>query len=145
MTNATITSIRDRKYPEKYIANGCNVFVKSNVNDIVDAWFSENKIWELEFKCKAWTKLKNAANKLNIAAIRTVYGFNCDITYSQYAGCSSCPCSPGFRVRKFTGGHRRVNCDVWMNIQADASALVEMLTKCSEMLKKEIELNTAVA
>ena len=145
MTNATITKTIDRRYPEKYIANGCNVFVKSNVSDLVDSWFRENKIWGLQFKCKTWNKVKKAANKLNIAAIRTQFGFNCDITYSEYAGCSSCPCSPGFRVRKFVGGHRRVNCDVWMSIQADVSELVEMLPKYSEMLKKEIELNTAVA
>jgi hypothetical protein len=98
--------------------------------------------WDLDFKCKAWSKLKNAANKLNIAAIRSIVGFNCDITFSTYAGCSTCPCSPGFRVRKCVGGNHRVNCDVWMNIEVDASELVAMLPKYTEMLKKEIELNS---
>lgn len=142
---ATVTNTRDRKYPDKYIRNGFNVFVKSNVTDIVDDWFHENNVWDLDFKCKAWNKLKNAANKLNIAAIRSVVGFNCDITFSTYAGCSTCPCSPGFRVRKCVGGNHRVNCDVWMDIEVDASELVAMLPKYTEMLKKEIEAHDELA
>ena len=138
---ATTTNTRDRKYPDRFIRNGFNVFVKSNVTDIVDDWFHENKVWDLDFKCKTWNKLKNAANKLNIAAIRTVVGFNCDITFSTYAGCSMCPCSPGFRVRNYTGDHR-TNCDVWMSVEVDASEIVAMLPKYTEMLKKEIELNS---
>ena len=139
---ATITSTRNRAHTDRYIPNGFNVFVNSNVTSIIDDWFHENEVWDLDFKCKAWNKLKNAANKLNIAAMRSVFGFNCDITYSVYAGCSSCPCSPGFRVRKCVGGNHRVNCDVWMDIEVDASEIVAMLPKYTEMLKKEIELNS---
>lgn len=139
---AIITSTRNRAYPDRYIPNGFNVYVKSNASSLIDDWFHENEVWDLDFKCKAWSKLKKAANKLNIAAIRTVVGFNCDITYSVYAGCSSCPCSPGFRVRKCTGGNVRVNNDVWMDIEVDTSELVAMLSKYTEMLKKEIELNS---
>lgn len=139
---ATITSTRNRTYPNRYIPNGFNVYVKSNVSNLIDDWFHENEVWSLDFKCKAWNKLKNAANKLNIAAIRSVVGFNCDITYSVYAGCSSCPCSPGFRIRKCIGGSAHINRDVYMDIEVDTSEIEAMLPKYTEMLKKEIELNS---
>jgi hypothetical protein len=138
---ATITKLIDRKYPDKYIRDGFNIFAKSNVSSIVDDWFHENKVWDIDFKCKTWTKLKTAANKLNIAAIRSVVDCDCDITFSVYAGCSSCPCSPGFRVRKCVGGNVRLNSDVWMDIEVDASTVVAMLPKYTEMLQKEIELH----
>lgn len=144
---ATVTNNRIRNYREKNIYRGFNVFVESNATKIADDWFTENEIYNLDFKCKAWNKLKNAVNKLNIAAIRTVVGFNCDVTYSVYAGCSMCPCSPGFRVRKCTDdtAQQFFNHDVWMNIEVDASKIIESLPKYTEMLKKEIELEDQLA
>lgn len=138
---AVITQSRFRHYKDRYIHAGFNVFVKSNATAVVDNWFNDNAIWNLDFKCKAWNKLKNAANKLNIAAIRDVVGVNCDVTYSVYTGCSMCPCSPGFRVRKCVDDTTKayINCDVWMDIEVDVSTITAMLPECTEMMRKEIE------
>jgi len=83
------------------------------------------------------------SNKLDIAAMRTVFGPTPDIRYSIYAGCSMCPCSPGFQVRKAFGETLReyANSDVWAKVTVDVSELEAMLPKFKDMLAAEIKAN----
>jgi len=138
----TIRKSLRRSFGERFITKGFNVFVTSNATEFIDNWFNENEIWKLSVKSKAWAKLTRACNKLNINAMRTVFGDDCNIVFSHYAGCSMCPCSPGFRVRKCTTDKNRelFNTDVWMDIEVDLAPLVALLDKCDEMLKAEREL-----
>ena len=136
---ATITESRRRPFGDRFINRGFNVFVESSASKLIDKWFYDNEIFKLGFKSKAWSKLKRSAIKLEIKAMRELFGDDCDITYSVYAGCS-CPCSPGFRVRKCEGKRNveHFNNDVWMNIKGDVSSIKALFPKCSELLKKEI-------
>lgn len=144
--NATVTNNRPRNYPERFIYGGCNVYVKSKANDVVDDWFHNNSVFNLDFKCKTWTKLKSAANKLNIEALRTIFGNECDVTYSHTAGCS-CGCSPGFKVRKLTSEHIPTynNRDVWVTLDVDVTKLESDLKSFDTMLEREIAANNELA
>ena len=136
---ATITQTSHR-FHERYINRGFNVFTNSNASDLADSWFSEKEIYSLDFKCKAWSKLKRAVTRLEIKTMRKLFGDDCKILYSLYTGCSMCPCSPGYRVRKCEGEHNRdhFNHDVWVNIEVDTSPLEALLPVCEKMLKEEI-------
>ncbi len=129
-------SIR-RNYNERLISRGFNVFVTSNATQFVDDWFEKNKLWELDIKSKAWMKMSRACSKLNIVAMRSVFGDDNNIVFSHYTGCSSCPCSPGYRVRKCVSDVNRdyFNHDVWMDIEVDIAPLRTLSATCDEMLE----------
>ena len=140
----TITSKNVRSYSERRIINGFNIFVKSNATDLVDAWFNKNEIWALKFKCKTWNKLKAMATKLNIAAMRAFFkNESCEISFSHYAGCSMCPCSPGYKVRKASAPvfSEYENKSVWADINVDVSSIEAILSKMDSLLALEIEAN----
>lgn len=138
--NAEITSMNDR-YRERPLFNGCNVFVECDITDLVDSWFRDNDVYRLDFKCKTWNKLKTRASKVTIKALRTIFGDECKITYSIYAGCT-CPCSPGYRVRSLNDKQYN-NKSIWVTITNTEAveALRAELPKFTEMLNKEIEEN----
>lgn len=136
-----IVSNRPRSYSERMIRNGFNVFVKSNATTLIDEFFNEHKIWALDFKSKTWSKLMNAATKLNVSAMREVFGSEPDIKWSAYAGCSVCPCSPGYRVRKAFNEESRqyANHDIWADVNVDVRKLKDKLPVFYEMLQNEIQ------
>lgn len=138
-----VSKIWKRPYRVRFIPNGFNVYLNSNATDLIDKFFAENKIYGLSFKSKTWSKMCRMAEKLNIAAMRTVYGPTPDIKYSIHTGCSMCPCSPGYRVRKATCPTLReyANCDIWASVNVDVSEIKGMLPKFSEMLEAEIKAN----
>jgi hypothetical protein len=138
-----------------YITDGFNVYLGScPATALIDKWFNENEVYSLMFKCKTWTKLKNLATKLTIAAMRTNIvatgpgdGEKCQITYSRNAGCS-CGCSPGYRIRKINrndpqtvqyGSENLSNHDLWMDVKCDTTELEAKLPTFTEMLKKELK------
>lgn len=135
-----VSQIQKRSYRDRFIPNGFNVYLKSNATDLIDKFFTENKIYGLSFKSKTWSKMCRMAEKLNIAAMRTVYGSTPDIKYSIHTGCSMCPCSPGYRVRKATCPTLReyANCDIWASAKVDVTELAVMMPKFKKMLKEEI-------
>ena len=137
-----ITSSRKRPYSDRFIDKGFNVYIESNITKFIDDWFRVNEVYNLEFKSKAWQKLKTAAIKIEIKAMREIFGNDCNISYSVNTGCSMCPCSPGFRVRKCVGFHNRdyMNHDVWLEIEGDITPLRALLPKVNQMLKEETEL-----
>ena len=69
---------------------------KYNPERIVDRWFRDNKIGELELKSKAWSRAKRLANKYIYKAIKELVPCK-SILYSRTAGCG-CGCSPAFIV-----------------------------------------------
>jgi len=69
---------------------------KYNPERIVDQWFKDNKISELEKKSKAWSRAKRLANKYLYKYIKELVPCK-SIQYSRNAGCG-CGCSPGFFV-----------------------------------------------
>lgn len=145
-----ITQSHNRSFTEKFIRSGFNVYVESNVTELADKWFRDNELRSVPFKSKAWAKVMKACNKLNIKALRTLFGDNCDITYSHYTGCSMCPCSPGFRVRKCADPAAKefFNKDVYIVIKADnndLSNLKEVLIKASALLEQEMEEHAQAA
>lgn len=81
-----VSQIRRRSYGERFLHNGFNVYLKSNASSLIDKFFSENEIWSLQFKSKTWSKMCRMAEKLNIAAMRTVYGQTPDIKFSVHTG-----------------------------------------------------------
>ena len=147
---ANITQSRNRSFTEKFIRSGFNVYVESNVTELADKWYNDNNLRSAPFKSKAWAKVMKACNKLNIKALRTLFGDNCDITYSHYTGCSMCPCSPGFRVRKCIDSAAKefFNKDIWVIIKAEKnelSELKEVLIKASALLEQEMEEHAQAA
>jgi hypothetical protein len=139
-----INSVRKRHYTERFLHNGFNVYLDSNASKVIDKFFQDNKIWALDFKSKTWAKMVRMSNKLDIAAMRERFGIMPEITYSVYTGCSMCPCSPGFRVRKAFGVENRefANCDVWAKVTVDVSGIEAALPKFKKMLEAEIEAYT---
>ena len=75
---------------------GDKVMKKYNPERIVDQWFKDNKISELEKKSKAWSRAKRLANKYLYKYIKEIVPCK-SIQYSRNAGCG-CGCSPGFFV-----------------------------------------------
>lgn len=143
---ATVTSNKRRVYPDRIIYGGCNVFIKSPANKIIDDWFMSKGVYGFDFKCKTWAKLKTIASKLNIEAIRTVFGNECDIVYSASAGCS-CGCSPGYKVRNLSHEQMNEYCnrDVWMDLNVDTSKLERDMPIFDLMLEKEVARNDELA
>lgn len=143
---ATVTNNKRRVYPDRIIYGGCNVYVNSPANDIIDKWFMSKGIYNFDYKCRTWSKLKKVVNKLNIDAMRTVFGDKCDIVYSVNAGCS-CGCSPGFKVRNLSHEQMNEYCnrDVWMKLDVDTSKLERDMASFDLMLEKEEAANNKLA
>jgi hypothetical protein len=87
------------------------------------------------------------AEKLNIAAMRTEFGAENEIKYSVHAGCSMCPCSPGYRVRKASAAliKQYGNCDVWVKVEVDVTELKKLMPKFRAMLNEEIAKQNGLA
>lgn len=73
----------------------------SNLINATDEVGSEAGIFQARFKSKAWSKFTQAATRLTAKTLREKLDLsnNISITFSIYAGCSMCPCSPGFVIR----------------------------------------------
>lgn len=115
--NAQIEQIQD--YSGRP-AKRARVFVKSNVTNIANSWFYENKVWSLNFKSNTWSKMGRLVNKINRQAISGLLECNMkDIIYSVNCGCSMCPCSPGYNVYNTNKSGK----GIWVNIEADNAEL----------------------
>ena len=73
----------------------------SNLIKLTDEVGSEAGIFQASFKSKAWSKFTQAATRLTAKTLREKLDLsnNISITFSVYAGCSMCACSPGFVIR----------------------------------------------
>lgn len=128
---------------ENRLNNKSKVYLSGDGNSpdsIIDAWFVKHEIWNLEFKCKTWTKVKNVSNKLIKPVIKEL--LKCDkVNYSVNCGCG-CGCSPGYNVSEFESFQYRDK-EIWIEITGDTKtgdelrALLEK--KFTPLLKLEIE------
>ena len=73
----------------------------SNLINATDEVGTAAGIFLARFKSKAWSKFTQAATRLTAKTLREKLDLsnNISITFSIYAGCSMCPCSPGFVIR----------------------------------------------
>ena len=93
---------RDQKWYGR--AKSTILYLESSSNNnspdkIVDTWFDDWKINELSKKSEAWAKAKRLSNKYVYKAIKSKIPCK-SVVYSVYAGCSMCPCSPGYRINQ---------------------------------------------
>ena len=72
---------------------------KYSPDRIVDQWFYDQNICGLTKKSEAWSKAKRLSNKYVYKAIKSKIPCK-SVVYSSYAGCSMCPCSPGYRINQ---------------------------------------------
>jgi len=98
MTIAHLFDIRPgygRKQKSARFLGDCNLI--SAVTDIG----SESGVYYASWKSPAWSKISAKATRLTSAALRKKLELssNVSVSFSRYAGCSMCPCSPGFVIR----------------------------------------------
>lgn len=98
--NITPKYLRDNRWNGR--AKSTILYLESSSDNnspdkIVDKWFSDWKINELSKKSEAWAKAKRLSNKYVYKAIKSKIPCK-SVVYSVYAGCSMCPCSPGYRI-----------------------------------------------
>jgi hypothetical protein len=138
-----ITSIRPRHCTgrERSTPLGCIVSVDSAATNKATEWFNKHEVWGIDWKCKTWSRLQGAGTKLTIASLREIFGPDADIKFSMYAGCSMCPCSPGYRVKNLTGDlvKKYGNQYLWVKVTEDTTAFEASFPKYDEKLKAEKE------
>jgi len=85
----------------------------SNLIDATDEVGLEAGVFVARFKSAAWSKFTQAASRLTIKALRDKLDLskNVSVTFSHYAGCSMCPCSPGFVIRAKNNEGAKELCD----------------------------------
>ena len=139
--SVTVKSSRTRERNAAFYRRPCRsvAYVDSNATDCIDKFFEEKKIYSLDFKCKTWTKMGTAAHKINVAALKTIFGESAEIRYSRKAGCS-CGCSPGYIVNKIPATQQELRGkDVWIDIKSSRVSEIEAkLPLFAKMLKDEI-------
>jgi hypothetical protein len=133
-------SSRTQRNGGRYIYDGFNVYTDSNLSETIDEFFSTNKIYNLSFKCRTWTKLKNFVSKVEEASLKKSFSLedSAVVKYSHKAGCS-CGCSPGFRVRKTLKSLNEFrNHDVCVKLDYDLATIKAALPVFENMLAEEI-------
>lgn len=139
--NIQITSDRKREWNERKI-NGSKVYIESNANEAIDAFFSQKNIYELDYPSKVWRSLKREAQKLIIPGIiKTICVIKeTKVVYSHKCGCG-CGCSPGYNASDVAPEFE--NASVWLNITFSEEELVGLRKKIEEAGPKlEIEKTT---
>ena len=148
MQNLKINTVRPRSYRERSISDGFNLFVENHAgSDLVDEFFNRNNIVSLKFKSKTWSKLKSMCDREVYKAIRNYFNEpKLKVSFSDYVGCSMCPCSPGYRIRgvrsfsKETPFDGMWNTNVWATVHdLDLSKIKAALPKFQKMLEEEIK------
>jgi hypothetical protein len=126
------------------------IFIDYNntIDNLLTNWFNDNNIYSFKWKCKAWNWLSKKRNKLFISRIKKILNLDSSIKvrFSQYAGCSMCPCSPGFLARGPHGTIRSVKIDnepynrIWINMDTEneTNTFREHIKVADKMLGKEL-------
>jgi hypothetical protein len=140
MKTAKVTQVQRRSMSnrERYLHDGCTVFVESNVTKLVDEFFHDNKIYALNFKCKTWSKLGTISTKATIASLREIFGPEPEIKYSRTAGCA-CGCSPGYRVKKLPMNSEFINKNVWATVEVDIEPVKKVIPTFQAKLEEELK------
>ena len=133
-----ITILEDHVRPptSKVLNLGANVCVKSNADDVINKFFLENGLGELEFTSKTWLRLKAVANKLNIPELLNHFGNTAKISYSHKVGFFF-GAAPGYKIRALKKKSPYVNHDLWVSITVDTKTLRDSLPKFKLSLDAE--------
>jgi hypothetical protein len=130
---AVITSSQ----PNFKLHSSAKVFVQSNADKLVDTWFSDQKVYALEFKSKTWSKMKALAAKANVAALRQI--FDGKLSYSHKCGCS-CGCSPGYNLRNISNDKIAdlARKEFWVDVETETDAIEKYIPFAHLELQLEI-------
>jgi hypothetical protein len=116
---------------------GARAFIQSNLVDCTTEVYSENELYNVEWKSKSWTKLSSYATRSTAKALRAKLELseNISVTFSVYAGCS-CSCSPGYIIRGKNGEGEHelrlkglVNSNVYGKIKFNDNALADFVKR----------------
>ena len=141
MTNCNYTAELNISPVTDYTAKrkkGARAFIDSNLVDCSTEVYHENELYNVEWKSKAWSKLSSYATRLTAKALRAKLELseNISVTFSAYAGCSMCRCSPGYVIRgKNNEGEQElrlkglVNSNVYGKITFNENALVDFVKR----------------
>lgn len=110
----------------------------SEVDNAIGDFFSEQKIFNLDYKSKVWSDLKREVTTMNREAIAKALGIDLkEIAFSNKAGCS-CGCSPGYIVKN----PALRSASIWVDIEdceVEASYIKAKLPIMEQKLKAEME------
>lgn len=137
--NITLTQTRQPTSRTRYVPLRAFAFVDSNALNWADDFFSENKIFQLDFKSKTWNSVCRAVNQMIIAALETALPEGTEIKFSRTTYCS-CGCSPCFVLKGAGLGSE----DRFYNIEFDLFPLESKKATWLKKLKEEIENNSVV-
>lgn len=112
------------------------VYVSSNLDELVDGWFTENRIFELQFKCKTWDSIVRRANRIINAAVIANIEEADSCSYSRKAGCS-CGCSPGYIITGNNFDFTDISCQIEFTDE-EMQPVVDFIKGAPELLKKEM-------
>jgi len=143
MTNCNYTAELNISPITDYTAKrkkGARAFINSTLVDCTTEVFydNENELYNVEWKSKAWSKLSSWATRLTAKALREKLELseNISVTFSAYAGCSMCRCSPGYVTRgKNNEGDQElrlkglVNSNVYGKIKFNDNALADFVKR----------------
>lgn len=130
-------------YSRKKVA----VFRNSALTDIIDEWFCRNGVYGLQFKCKAWNKLRNKVMKIEREAIKSFFSVDQrvkSVGFSVHAGCSMCPCSPGYIVKFDDGSSMKWHENYWLDLitkSGEVNSILEACREADKQLEQEIKEN----
>lgn len=154
MKNITETKVRSTSSRARRERN-CNwhkgvLFVDDIGSDMLDTWFSENGIRNLDYKCATWNWLVKEHSKIIRRVVRAFFGCGEEfkLSWNAHAGCS-CPCSPGYIVSSdaIDCKYPHFNHWCWMDVKLEESDLAEikqLITVASYRLRKEKEKREAM-
>lgn len=141
MTNCNYTAELNISPITDYTAKrkkGARAFIDSNLVDCSTEVFHENELYNVEWKSKSWSKLSSYVTRLTAKALREKLELseNISVTFSAYAGCSTCRCSPGYVIRgKNNEGEQElrlkglVNSNVYGKIKFNDNALADFVKR----------------
>jgi hypothetical protein len=133
MSNKPSAITQWQKGEKSYGSTDAKIYVTSNVNDLLDAYFDKHGILNFDFKSAVWSKLCRFAQKIVADELEKLLlaKFPKDthpdlviekIRFSHKCGCS-CGCSPGYHIEltKWVAG---VSCfEGWADVYVDELTL----------------------
>lgn len=143
---ATITQTRKPHRSDRRSAGRSIIYVESPLDNVADRWFEGNKIRELSFKCKTWSKVSRMTTKPTAVALKELFPEALSITFSSKAGCK-CGCSPGYIMKHPANQYGN---NFWVKVEASDSEIETFAKSINtnqiiKALEKEIELNLVLA
>jgi hypothetical protein len=139
---ATITKTREISSGQRRKPGRNLVYIKSPFDDVADNFACKYDIFNLEFKCKTWSKVCRLATKAAIKALKEVFPYASDIKFSAKAGCT-CGCSPGYVIKE---NSNVIGKNYWVTIEATDEEISSFKDQVhSPRIVSELELEVLTA